>query len=108
MLKKSKFIAGVCFLAQSFTCLIMGLIYMKKKKSLSGTFFALGAVGGIAGAWLLYDECKQLSDSKLFDLDSCDDEEFNLDDELFDDGNSEEDINFSFVEESVEEEPAAE
>ena len=103
MLKNSKFIAGVCFLAQSFTCFIMGLIYLKKKKSLSGTFFALGAVGGIAGAWMLYDECKKISDSKLFDLDECDDDEFCLDDELFEEETNEDDINFSFVEDSAEE-----
>ena len=28
MMKNSKFIAGICLLAQSFTCLIMGLVYM--------------------------------------------------------------------------------
>lgn len=97
MLKKSKVIAGICFIAQAFTCLVLALVYGKKKKALSGTFLALGAVGGIAGAWLLYDECKKVSDSKLFDLECCDceDEDCN---ELFSDLD-EEDINFSIVDE---------
>ncbi len=103
MMKESKFIAGVCLLAQSFTCLIMALVYGKKKKGLSGTFFALSAVGGLAGAWMLYDECKKLSESKLFDLDSCDCEEEDCQcNELYGDG-EEEDINFSFEDDAAEE-----
>lgn len=108
MIKNSKFIAGVCLLAQSFTCLILALVYGRKKKGLSGTFFALSAVGGLAGAWMLYDECKNLSESKLFDLDSCDceDEECSCG-ELFDE-DAEEEINFSFEEEGSAEEGAEE
>ena len=103
MIKNSKFIAGVCLLAQSFTCLILALVYGKKKKGLSGTFFALSAVGGLAGAWMLYDECKNLSESKLFDLDSCDCEDEDCQcNELFGE-DEEEEINFSFEDESAKE-----
>ena len=72
MLKKSKFIAGIAFIAQSFTCFVMFLAYIKKKKGLGSTFLALSFVGGIAGLWLLYDEYKNMSESKLFDMESCD------------------------------------
>ncbi len=102
MLKKSKFIAGICFIAQAFTCLVLALVYGKKKKSLSGTFFALGAVGGIAGAWLLYDECKKVSESKLFDLDCCDCEDEDCDcNDLFTELDEDDDINFSVVDEDA-------
>lgn len=105
MLKKSKVIAGICFLAQSFTCLVLALVYGKKKKALGGTFLALGAVGGLAGAWLLYDECKKVSDSKLFDLECCDCEDEECGD-LFDELEGEEDVDFNVVDED--EEAAAE
>ena len=101
MMKNSKFIAGICLLAQSFTCLIMGLVYMKKKKGMAGTFMALSAVGGLAGGWMLYNECKKLSDSKLFDLECCDcEDEDCVCDELFNDDPNE-DINFKILDEEA-------
>ena len=59
MLKKSKLIIGATFIAQAFSCLVLGLIYMKSNKSLSKTCFALGCVGGLAGGALLFDEYRK-------------------------------------------------
>ena len=100
MLKKSKIISGICLIAQSFVCIVMAFISLKKKnKGLFATLLALGGVGGLTGAWLLYDECKNVSESKLFDLDNadCDDEE-DPSTELFGD-EEDQDIHFSFAQE---------
>ncbi len=101
MLKKSKIISGVCLILQSFVSLVTAFICLKKHKGLAGALFALSAVGGIAGAWLMYDECKNVSESKLFDLDECDcDDEPDGENELFpESAPSDEDIHFSFAQE---------
>ena len=59
MLKKSKLIIGATFIAQAFSCLVLGLIYMKSNKNLSKTCFVLGLIGGAAGGALLFDEYRK-------------------------------------------------
>lgn len=107
MLKKSKIISGMCLIAQSFVSLITGIICLKKNKGLAGFLLGLSAIGGITGAWLVCDECKNVSRSKLFDLEECDcdDEETENDRELFPESTSDdEDIHFSFAQETAKEE----
>ncbi|MBQ9544847.1 MAG: hypothetical protein IJV00_06955 [Clostridia bacterium] len=102
MLKKSKIISGMCLIAQSIVSLITGIICLKKNKGLAGFLLGLGAIGGIAGAWLMYDECRNVSNSKLFDIDECDcgDDETENAGELFPESSTnEEDIHFSFAQE---------
>lgn len=89
MLKKSKLIIGASLIAQAFSCLILALIYMKSKKNLSKTCFALGLAGGIAGFVLLFDEYrKQLANRRAFldDIDYTDDDY----DDFFDDADVDE------------------
>lgn len=78
--KNVKSIVGICLLVQSVSFLILFVIFWKKKKSFAGAFAALGAVGGISGAYLLLSEIKSKKDSDsdepCFDYD---DDDFNLD-----------------------------
>ena len=59
-LKKSKFILGIAMLAQSAMCLAFFFALWKKKKSLANTFLAIGAAGGLGGAYLVYKNAKEM------------------------------------------------
>ena len=52
MLKKTRFFVGIAFLVQSFSCIVVFIALLVKKKSLWKTFLAIGLAGGAAGAYL--------------------------------------------------------
>ena len=64
--KKTKFIAGICLIIQAVAFFLLFLIYMNKKRSLANAFAAVAAVGGVAGAALLFsakEEAKKHSEA---------------------------------------------
>ena len=58
MFKKTKLYIGVAFIVQSVSCLVAFFILCKKEKSVAKAFLAVAAVGGIAGAAMLYLNAK--------------------------------------------------
>ena len=50
---KSKFTIGLVLIIQSISFLIMSIAQWSKRKSLSGAFLAISALGGVIGAILL-------------------------------------------------------
>ena len=60
MIKKSKFYIGLALIAQSAMFIAFFFALWRKKKSLAGTFLAIGAAGGIGGAYLVYKNAKEL------------------------------------------------
>lgn len=78
--KNVKSIVGICLLVQSVSFLVLFLIFWKKKKSIASAFAALGAVGGISGAYLLLSEIKVKKNAESDDLCfDCEDDDFSLD-----------------------------
>ena len=59
MLKKTKLFVGIAFLVQSFTFLIVFIILLAKKKSLSKTFLIIGILGGVIGTVLTVKSIKE-------------------------------------------------
>ncbi|MBQ3065036.1 MAG: hypothetical protein IJC98_02255 [Clostridia bacterium] len=57
-MKKYRFHIGLTLLVQSASFVVLFFMLYKKKKSLAGTFLALSAIGGIAGAYLVLKEAK--------------------------------------------------
>ena len=80
MLKRSRFFISISLLVQSFAFFVMFIILCAKKKSISAAFLAVSAMGGAAGAYLLYRE-KQAWDAEM-SIDGLDDED--LDESLVD------------------------
>ena len=106
MKKYCKLIAAICLLAQSFTTLILSLAYADRKKEFSKMLFGFSLVGGLGGAYLLYNEYQDYKDRKLTaDGDDwcCDD----CEDEFFNEGNAD-DINFTISEDEKEPEKDSE
>ena len=82
--KKTKFFIGLALLAQSFTFIAFFFALWRKKRSLAGTFLAIGAAGGISGAYLVYKNHKEIQREQkiLAAMDAfCED----TDDYIFDD-----------------------
>ncbi len=52
-IEKSKFTIGLVLIIQSISFLIMSIAQWSKRKSLSGAFLAISALGGVIGAILL-------------------------------------------------------
>ena len=103
-MKKPKIIAAICLLAQSFTSLILSLVYAGRKKEVSKAFLGFGLLGGLGGAYLLYSEYQDEKENKLAaDSDNwcCDDDCCDDDLDFFDDGDAD-DINFTIAEEKDE------
>ncbi len=84
MFKKTKLIAGIALLVQSFTCLILFFAYLGKKKKTANTFLGVGLLTAIAGSFLLIWEKEEENLSFLGsdDWDDCDDlfDEYHVDD----------------------------
>ncbi len=84
-MKNWKLFAGVALLVQSASFIALFIMLYRKKKSLAGTFLAIGAAGGIAGSVLVLKEMKkQMSARDQAALDACnfdDDDDENLFDE---------------------------
>ncbi len=59
-IKKSKFYIGLALIAQSVMCLVFFFTLWRKKRSLAGTFLAIGAAGGLSGAYLVYKNAKEI------------------------------------------------
>jgi len=111
MSRKSRFIVAVCLVAQSFTSLILALVYADRKKELSKLFLGFGVLGGLGGAYLLYNEYQESKNEKLACDGSewcCDDCDSEYSDEDFFDEGSADDINFTISEEAAQEEPVVE
>ncbi len=58
--KKSKFYIGLALIAQSVTFVALFFALWRKKKSLANTFLAIAAAGGMAGAYLVYKNSKEI------------------------------------------------
>ena len=111
MSRKTKFIAAICLLAQSFTSLVLSFVYADKKKDLSKAFLGFGILGGLGGAYLLYNEYQESKNDRLAfegdewcsdDCDLCDHDFFCEDcDDCADD------INFTISDEAKDAEPEA-
>ena len=90
MFKKTKLYVGVSLLVEAVTSIVMFFILLGKKKSIAGAFLALAAVSGAAGGYLLYD-CKKDEELEFgcldcdgdCDCDGCDEDDLDLDGELF-------------------------
>lgn len=104
MSRKTKFIIAICLVAQSFTSLVLSFVYADRKKELSRAFLGLGILGGLGGAYLLYNEYMEAKNDKLaYDgaewcSDSCD----CCDDGFFEESSAD-DINFTISDESASE-----
>ena len=95
MFKKTKLYVGVSLLVQAVTSIVMFFILLGKKKSLAGAFLALAAVSGAAGGYLIYDckkdeelefgclDCDEDCDCDGESCDCCDEDDLDLDGELF-------------------------
>ena len=59
-IKKSKFFLGIALMAQSVMCVTFFFALWRKKKSLANTFLAVGAAGGLWGAYLIYKNAKEM------------------------------------------------
>ncbi len=110
MNRKTKFIIAICLVAQSFTSLVLSFVYANRKKELSKAFLGMGILGGLGGAYLLYNEyMESKNDSLAFadgewcddDCDCCDDDDM----DFFDEGDAD-DINFTIAEEEISAEPS--
>ncbi len=106
MSRKTKFIIAICLVAQSFTSFVLSFIYADKKKDLSKAFLGFGILGGLGGAYLLYNEYLEAQNDKLaFEgCDWCSDDCDCCDEDFFDEANAD-DINITIAdeEEKVEE-----
>lgn len=100
MNKKTKFIAAVCLLAQSFTSIVLSFVYANRKKELSKAFLGLGVLGGLGGAYLLYKEYEEIREEKLAcEGEWCEDEDCDCCDDIDFDELDADDINFTIAEE---------
>lgn len=83
---KSKFYIGLALLVQSVMCVVFFFALWRKKKSLAGTFLAIGAAGGLGGAYLVYKNAKELEREQkiLSAMDAFCDEEYVFDDDWVD------------------------
>ena len=64
MIKKTKFYVGIALLVQAITFLILFIMVFNKKRSIGGAILAIAAMGGIAGAILVYKQAVEEYDSK--------------------------------------------
>lgn len=105
MSRKTKFIIAICLVAQSFTSFVLSFVYADKKKDLSKAFLGFGILGGLGGAYLLYNEYLETQNDKLaFDgCDWCSDDCDLCEDDLFDEANAD-DINVTIADEEGSEE----
>ena len=100
MNRKTKFIVGICLVAEAFTTLVLSLIYADRKKELSQALFGVGLISGIGGAYLLYKEYRESREEQFV----CDGDEWCSDDcdccdhDFFSE-TSADDINFTIAEE---------
>jgi len=105
MSRKTRFIVAICLVAQSFTSLVLSFVYSDRKKELSKAFLGLGILGGLGGAYLLYNEYQDTKNDRLaFDSadwysDDCD----CCEDDFFGESNAD-DINFTIEDEETSEE----
>ena len=68
-MKKTKFIAGLCLIGQSILFFILFLVYWNKSRSLSRSLAVFSAVGGLAGAYLVFDELRNKKISREMEED---------------------------------------
>lgn len=100
MSKRTRFIIAICLVAQSFTSFVLSFVYADRKKDLSRAFLGLGILGGLGGAYLLYNEYMEAKNDKLaFDgAEWCDDDCDCCDEDFFCEGSAD-DINFTIADE---------
>ena len=68
-MKKTKFIAGLCLIGQSILFFILFLVYWNKSRILSRSLAVFSAVGGLAGAYLVFDELRNKKISREMEED---------------------------------------
>ena len=107
MSRKTRFIVAICLVAQSFTSLVLSFVYADRKKDLSRAFLGLGILGGLGGAYLLYNEYQDSKNDRLaFESDDwCSDDCDYCEDDFFCEGCAD-DINFTISDEAATEETA--
>ena len=82
MLKKTKLVLGIIFVAQAISFIVLFFALYGKKKNFANTLIALAAAGSVAGGWLLLSAYKDsASNKKALTMDACCD--FSEDDDLF-------------------------
>ena len=80
MSKKAKLYAAISLFVQALSFIVTAIALYSKKKSLAGTFLAIGLLGGTAavdGGYMAEDE----DDEDWFDYSPCDYPECNVKDE---------------------------
>ena len=95
VLKKTKLYIAISLLVQAFTFIVTAIALYPKKKSLSGTFFAIGLAGAAAGSavWALHerdaakqrrleavDGCYGTEEDNPFDYEPCEYPDCSVDD----------------------------
>ena len=102
MSRKTKLIVAISLVAEAFTSLVLSFVYMNRKKDLSKIFLGLGILGGIGGAYLLYDDYLQTKADKLAceGDDWCDCDDCDCPEEDFFGNDSADDINFTIAEDA--------
>ncbi|MBR2634034.1 MAG: hypothetical protein IKD31_00455 [Clostridia bacterium] len=101
MSRKTRFIVAICLVAQSFTSLVLSFVYANRKKDLSKIFLGFGILGGLGGAYLLYNEYQDAKNEKLAyeGADWCSDDCDCCEENFFEDENAD-DINFTIEDEA--------
>ncbi len=100
MSRKTKFIIAICLVAESFTTIVLSLIYAERRKELSRALFGVGLLSGLGGAYLLYNEYRQSRDEQFIcDGDEWCSDDHDLDDQDFFSDVNADDINFTIAEE---------
>lgn len=100
-MKRLKPILGISCLVQSITFFILCLVNVEKKKNTAAAYGMFSAIGGLAGAALLYSDYK---DQKAYDEEYYDDEYFDEFLDEFDDDDliEENEIDCTFATENAE------
>ena len=96
MLKRTKFIAAICLLAEAFTSIVLFFVYAERKKELSKIFLGLGILGGLGGGYLLYKDYMDTRAKKLAEGADWDDGDIDFDEVNPDD------INFTIADDELE------
>ena len=66
-MKKFRPILGISLIVQSITFFVLSLVNIERKKNLAKAFAIFGAIGGVAGSWILYEEYKERKNRKLLE-----------------------------------------
>jgi len=61
MLKKTRFYIGLTLIVQSVTFIVLAIIlFVKQRKNFASIMLGVGAVGGIAGAYMIFRQLRRV------------------------------------------------